>query len=100
MTDQKTSVELLLLHPDDNVVLIKRSLPMGHELLIEDECVTITKPMIMGHKLARCAVTKGTPILKYGARIGLAAKDIALGDHVHLHNIESEYTTIEDMEKS
>jgi hypothetical protein len=31
-------------------------------------------------------------VLKYGVSIGSATADISLGEHVHLHNIKSDYT--------
>ena len=40
------------------------------------------------HKLAACDIAKGQPIVKYGEHIGLAARDIKAGEHVHCHNLE------------
>ena len=40
------------------------------------------------HKLAACDIAKGEPIVKYGEHIGLAARDIKAGEHVHCHNLE------------
>ncbi len=31
-------------------------------------------------------------ILKYGMPIGIATRNIAAGEHVHIHNIRSAYT--------
>ena len=42
------------------------------------------------HKFCVKAVKKGEPILKYGEQLGLATKDIAVGDYVHTHNLESQ----------
>ncbi|MCQ0970225.1 altronate dehydratase family protein [Paracoccus sp. TK19116] len=39
-----------------------------------------------GHKIARQAIAKGAPILKFGQIIGFATTDILAGDHVHSHN--------------
>ena len=41
------------------------------------------------HKLAICHIAKGEPVVKYGEHIGLAARDIQPGEHVHEHNVES-----------
>ena len=35
-----------------------------------------------------CDIAKGEPIVKYGEHIGLAARDIKKGEHVHCHNLE------------
>lgn len=41
------------------------------------------------HKFAITAVAKGEPVVKYGEHIGLAAADIPMGSHVHIHNVEN-----------
>ena len=46
----------------------------------------------LGHKLARRPIAKGEQIVKYGALIGTAVTAIAEGDHVHIHNVQSNYT--------
>jgi altronate dehydratase len=40
-----------------------------------------------GHKMALRAIAAGSPVRKYGQVIGVAAKDIAAGEHVHSHNL-------------
>lgn len=44
-----------------------------------------------GHKFAVREIAQGTPIVKYGAVIAVAEKDIRTGEHVHLHNIRSNF---------
>ena len=46
-----------------------------------------------GHKLARRAIAEAETITKYGAPIGVATLPIKPGEHVHIHNIRSNYTT-------
>lgn len=41
-----------------------------------------------GHKFAVVPIRKGEDILKYGEVIGVAVKDIDVGAHVHVHNLE------------
>lgn len=41
------------------------------------------------HKFAICEMAKGTEVMKYGEDIGLAATDIHVGEHVHVHNVEN-----------
>jgi altronate dehydratase len=43
-----------------------------------------------GHKLALHAIARGAPVRKYGEVIGRATKDIAAGEWVHVHNLESD----------
>ena len=39
------------------------------------------------HKIANELIRKGEPVVKYGEHIGLAAEDIPVGYHVHVHNV-------------
>ena len=58
---------------------------------IEDETFTVrvTQPIPLGHKLALRRIRSGEDILKYGTVIGRATTDIRVGEHVHVHNVES-----------
>lgn len=42
-----------------------------------------------GHKVALRDIAAGETVLKYGLSIGNAIRDIKAGDHVHVHNVES-----------
>lgn len=39
-----------------------------------------------GHKAAIRPIATGEPVRKYGVTIGFASADIAVGEHVHVHN--------------
>ena len=52
--------------------------------------VTIQEEIPKGHKFATKNILKGQPIIKYGAHIGVANKDIKAGEWVHIHNIDGE----------
>lgn len=43
----------------------------------------------MYHKVAIKEMPKGTEVVKYGEHIGLAACDIHVGEHVHVHNVQN-----------
>lgn len=42
-----------------------------------------------GHKVAIRSIKQGESIIKYGLAMGVATKDITVGEHVHVHNVES-----------
>ena len=42
-----------------------------------------------GHKYARFPIKKGDKVIKYGQVIGIATEDIAVGEHVHSHNMKT-----------
>src|SRR5688500_19066321 len=78
----------ILLRAEDDVAIAKKELPAG--MILEDggariEVRAAIKP---GHKVARHAVGRGEPVRRYGQVIGFATQDIAVGDHVHSHNLD------------
>jgi (2R)-sulfolactate sulfo-lyase subunit alpha len=82
---------LLLLHPDDNSLVARRSLEAGEEVEIDGERIQMPQAVALGHKVARRTLEPGTEILKYGAPIGSTTKSVAKGEHLHLHNLKSDY---------
>jgi altronate dehydratase small subunit len=83
---------LILLDPRDNVLVVRQRIRAGDVLSIEGWVVTAGADLPLAHKLARRPIRAGERVLKYGAPIGSATADIAVGEHVHVHNIKSEYT--------
>ncbi|WP_417271375.1 UxaA family hydrolase [Celeribacter sp.] len=82
----------LLLHEDDNVLVARQAAPEGTRVTLETAEVQLARPIPLAHKIARHAIPQGAKILKYGMPIGIATRDIAAGEHVHIHNIRSAYT--------
>ncbi|WP_448956460.1 UxaA family hydrolase [Labrys neptuniae] len=83
---------LLHLSPLDNVVVARESLAAGCVLMLDGRAFTLAKDVQRGHKIACRSIQPGEKVLKYGAPIGSAVQTIAPGEHVHLHNIKSDYT--------
>jgi hypothetical protein len=82
---------LLLLDPADNVLVAIQTLEAGEVLTVAGQRVTVPRRLTLGHKLAARAIRAGEKILKYRVPIGSATCDIATGEHVHLHNLKSDY---------
>lgn len=61
----------------------------GETVDYEDELVTSKDDIPAGHKIAIKSIKKGEYIIKYGEIIGMAIKDISIGEHVHVHNVAS-----------
>jgi (2R)-sulfolactate sulfo-lyase subunit alpha len=51
--------------------------------------VRLTEPVPLGHKLALTDIAAGQDVVEYGHRVAIATKDIATGEHVHVHNVRS-----------
>lgn len=83
---------LLLLGPEDNVLVLKRNLAAGEKIEIDGVARACRQDLPLGHKVARRAIAAGEPVVKYGAPIGVATADIPAGEHVHVHNVRSNYT--------
>lgn len=88
----------LHLHADDNIVVLIGPVKTGDPIEIAGTTLTAPADLGLGHKLALTEIADGEDIRKYGAPIGLAVGSISPSSHVHLHNIKSRYTVIEDIE--
>jgi altronate dehydratase len=82
---------VLRLHPEDNVVTAIRNLEPGEYLQASASLpeTSAQQRIPFGHKIAIQPVAKGEHVIKYGASIGVATADIAIGEHVHIHNLAS-----------
>ena len=92
-------MDVIHLSPLDNIVVLTRSARAGDTLEIDGRAVSMERPLGLGHKLALRRIAAGEKILKYGAAIGSATCAIEPGEHVHLHNMKSDYLptyTLED----
>jgi altronate dehydratase small subunit len=83
-----------VLHPKDNVATALADLDPG-TLVDVDRAggpvqVELRAAIPFGHKLALAPIQSGQQVLKYGEVIGLASQPIAPGEHVHVHNVESQ----------
>ena len=79
------------LFPTDNVLVLTHSFEVGETIELGDIRRTLETPIGLGHKIAACAISPGEKILKYGAPIGSATAPIEPGEHIHLHNMKSDY---------
>ncbi|MFV0252697.1 MAG: UxaA family hydrolase [Beutenbergiaceae bacterium] len=77
----------VLLRPTDDVAVAAAELAAGTELAHESRTFTLVNTVPRGHKIAVQAVAASRPVHKYGQSIGLARTDIAIGEHVHSHNL-------------
>jgi altronate dehydratase small subunit len=83
---------LLLLDERDNVFVARARIRAGEVIEMENRKIAVPSELPIGHKLARRAIPVGATVIKYGAPIGSAIADIALGEHTHVHNVKSNYT--------
>ena len=77
----------LLVHPDDTVVTLVSPASAGETIVFASGSVTATGDVASGHKIAIAPIATGAAVLKFGYPIGVATDDIAIGTHVHSHNL-------------
>ena len=78
----------LVLHPIDDVAVLKRSVKIGERIDSIANAVSATRDTPAGHKIAVRDLQTGKPIRKYGQIIGFARGLIRAGDWVHTHNVD------------
>jgi len=84
----RETVSALILHELDNVVCLLRDHTKDQNpMLTQGNVPPVTSDIALGHKVAIKEIPKNTPVIKCGAEIGLATKNIRAGDHVHVHNL-------------
>src|SRR5918995_6978090 len=78
----------IVLRDEDDVAIVKKELAGGSVLEDGATDIEVRADIKPGHKVARRAVRRGDPVRRYGQVIGFATRDIAVGDHVHSHNLD------------
>ncbi len=78
------------LNPKDNVAIARVRLEAGQRVEVSGRAIELREAIPAGHKLAITAIAAGEAVVRYGERIGRAARPIQPGEHVHGHNVAYE----------
>lgn len=81
------SVDVIFLHPADNVCVATRDLPAEAVVTAGGMSVKLIEPVRLGHKIALAAIPVGQQVVKYGQIIGFTTADVAPGAWIHTHNL-------------
>ncbi|MCW4048445.1 MAG: UxaA family hydrolase [Candidatus Bathyarchaeota archaeon] len=79
----------------DNVATVTDDVKAGEEVEVlspQGEVILKTKlidDVIFGHKMSLRKLKEGEEIIKYGEIIGVASKEIPVGEWLHTHNVNS-----------
>lgn len=80
-------------HASDNVATLLGEADAGSALAVTGpggmQSVSAREKIALGHKVALAAIAAGETVTKFGVPIGVAARPIAQGEWVHLHNCRS-----------
>lgn len=82
---------VILLHPDDNILVCVKHISVGDVLALDGGLITSAIAIDVGHKIARVPLNAGDKVYRYGAPIGSMTEAVAKGAHVHMHNMKSDY---------
>lgn len=89
----------LRMHETDDVVTVLADVSAGEDVDVLDKKTGGVVGRVLAredapcyHKLALRDIPRGAKVRKYGEVIGIAVADIARGEYVHVHNIESAKT--------
>lgn len=74
---------------EDDVAVALVSLDTGAVVQVGDQLVRLRDRIERGHKFAVRAVAAGAKVHRYRAPFGIATREIALGEHVHVHNVKT-----------
>lgn len=92
--------KLLLLSDTDNVLVALGPVAPGPQPASDGGIIDVVDDVTLGQKIARYAIIKGGKVVKYGVPIGSASMDIAAGEHVHVHNMQSDYTPTHSLKET
>ncbi|RAP76808.1 UxaA family hydrolase [Paenibacillus montanisoli] len=88
----ETGADALYMDERDHVATALRDMQAGESIHYRNaaglQMITLAEPIPFGHKVAVADIAFGQDVRKYGEVIGRAVNSIALGCHVHVHNIE------------
>lgn len=86
--------QAVVINPKDNVATVVDDFPASTIIHFfnnqEEHSILLLEDIPLGHKVAIKEITVGEDILKYAERIGTATEKILPGQHVHIHNMESQ----------
>jgi altronate dehydratase len=82
---------VLYLASGDNIAVAARNLAAGTRVHVAGHEIKLQSSVNTGHKFAVRPIKAGETVVKYGAPIGSASADIAAGEYVHIHNLQSDY---------
>lgn len=85
------SLDVLQIHPADNVCVAVRPLAAGAAIACAGARFQLARDVPLGGKLALAPLAAGTKIIKFGEPIGTLTAAVPVGGYVHTHNLESDY---------
>ena len=84
------TIRVFVIDENDNVATnVADEIPKGTKVDVNGTIIETRDVIPYGHKMALQPIAKGETVFKYALSIGSATEDIQPGNHVHVHNVES-----------
>lgn len=83
--------KVMVLSEQDNIAVVVLDMRAGETVEVRGQTVTLRDDVPLGHKIAIAPIAAGDRVFRIGVPIGSAFRAIAVGEHVHTHNIQSDY---------
>jgi len=93
-TPNEKNMSFIRINKLDNVIVALKDLPKGDIVEMDGNRINLANDIPRGHKIALKDLSEGTDIIRYGNPIGHASKAIKAGEHVHIHNTETNLSGI------
>lgn len=92
----KQEKNVIQIQTADNVAVVIEAVEAGQSLEAGPVRVVCQEPIGSGHKAALAPIMGGEPVIKYGAPIGRATRDIEPGAWVHSHNLVTNLAGVDE----
>ncbi len=83
-------MQAILINDADSVAVALQDLAAGTTVEVAGQKIVLQDAITRGHKFALKEIAEGEPVIKYGFAIGRAKSKIAVGQHVHNHNVKTD----------
>lgn len=83
-------MQAIVINQKDNVAVALADLKKDQVIVVDHNNITLKDDIQRGHKFAIKAIAQDDQIIKYGYPIGRAKSAIAIGEHVHTHNVRTD----------
>ncbi|MCW9716533.1 UxaA family hydrolase [Avibacterium sp. 21-594] len=88
--------QFIKIHNKDNVAVALQDLKAGTLLNVEGQQIILKTDINRGHKFALTDILAYQNVVKYGYPIGHTLLNITAGEHIHVHNVKTNLSDIND----
>ena len=89
-------IDVIQLNDHDNSVVALKDLVAGQIVTVKDKQIELKENISRGHKIAIHEIQPHEHVMKYGYPIGHALQTIAIGEHIHTHNMKTNLSGISE----